>query len=105
MRINRLGDGKAEYTVVGSLHGDEPCGKKAIERFLSEDWEVKKPVKFIVANEEALERGVRYIDNDINRVFPGDPESDRHEEQLASEVMREVVGTRVLDIRHCLGHR
>lgn len=104
MKVEKLGEGQPEYTVIGSLHGDEPCGKKAIERFLSEDWDVKKPVQFIVANEEALERQVRFLDDDINRVFPGDPESDSHEKQLAARLMEHVEGTRVLDIHSTMSH-
>ncbi len=98
MRVEKLGEGEAEYTVVGSIHGDEPCGKKAIERFLEEDWEVEKPVKFIIANEEALEENERFLDADLNRSFPGDKDSEKHEERLAAEIMDEVEGTKVLDL-------
>lgn len=98
MEVKKVGDGDPEYTVIGSIHGDEPCGKKAIEKFLSENWEIRKPVKFIIANEEALEKDERYLDMDLNRSFPGDPESGKHEERLAVEIMNEVRGTKVLDI-------
>jgi len=98
MRVEKLGEGEPEYAVIGSIHGDEPCGKKAIERFLSEDWEVEKPVKFIIANEKALEKNKRYLETDLNRSFPGDPESELHEERLAAEIMEEVDGLRVLDL-------
>lgn len=98
MKVKKLGSGEPEYSIVGSLHGDEPCGKKAIERFLSEDWDVNEPVQFIIANEEALEQDVRFIDDDLNRSFPGDPESDSHEEMLADELKDEIEDTKVLDI-------
>jgi succinylglutamate desuccinylase len=97
MRVEKLGDGKAEYAVVANLHGDEPCGREAVEKFLSEDRETRKPVKFIVVNERAVEQDTRYIDDDLNRSFPGDPESDSHEERLAAELMEEVEGTKVID--------
>lgn len=98
MKVEKLGKGKAEYTVVGGIHGDEPCGKNAIEKFLTEDWDIKKPVKFIIANEKALAEGTRYIDWDLNRSFPGDERSHIHEERLAAEIMEEVQDTKVLDI-------
>lgn len=98
MRVEKLGEGEPEYVVVGSVHGDEPCGKRAIERFISEDWEVKKPVKFVIANEEALEENERYLEADLNRSFPGDPESEKHEERLAAEIAEEIRGLKMLDI-------
>lgn len=98
MRVEKLGEGEPEYAVVGSVHGDEPCGKRSIERFLSEGWEVKKPVKFVIANEEALEKNERYLEADLNRVFPGDPESDKHEERLAAKINEEIRGLKMLDI-------
>lgn len=104
MRVKTLGDGKPGYTIVGSVHGDEPCGKKAIERFLSEDWEVRKPVRFIIANEEALSRNERFLDTDLNRSFPGDEDSDKHEERLAARLLEEVEGTRVVDLHSTRSH-
>ncbi len=98
MKVEKLGDGEAEYCVVGSVHGDEPCGKKAIERFLSKGWNVKIPVKFVIANEKALEKDTRFIDTDLNRSFPGNPESGLYEERLAAEINAEIKGTKLLDI-------
>jgi len=98
MKVKKLGKGEPEYAVVGSIHGDEPCGKKAIERFLSEDWEIKKPVKFVIANEKALKENERFLDTDLNRCFPGDKDSELHEERLASKLMEELEGLTILDI-------
>ena len=55
MDIETRGTGEAEFTIVGSVHGDEPAGKKAIKKVLEKDYDYKKAVKFIIANEEALE--------------------------------------------------
>lgn len=98
MRVYKKGEGDPEYTIVGSIHGDEPAGKKAIENFIESQKEFKKPVKFIIANEKALEAGERFLDADLNRSFPGDAESDKHEERLAARIMEEVEGTKILDI-------
>jgi predicted deacylase len=94
MRIETLGDGVPEVAVVGAVHGDEPCGARAIDRFLDSDLEarIRKPVKFVVVNERALEAGERYLEADLNRVIPGDPEADEHERRLASELADEVEG-------------
>ncbi|MFB6292461.1 MAG: succinylglutamate desuccinylase/aspartoacylase family protein [Candidatus Nanohaloarchaea archaeon] len=97
IRIEKLGQGEPRHVIVGSVHGDEPCGKNAIERFLETGIEVEKPVKFIIANEEALEEDTRFLDTDLNRSFPGDSESDSHEERLAARISEHLEG-KVLDI-------
>ena len=96
MRTVTLGDGTPEVAVVGGIHGDEPCGVRAIERLLDTDPAVSRPVKFIIANEEALEAGVRYVDTDLNRAFPGNPDSEAHEDRLAAELTAELRGCTTL---------
>lgn len=104
MRTVRRGEGEPEISVVGSLHGDEPAGAKAIERILSRDIAFLKPVQFIVANEAALEEDVRYLDTDLNRSFPGSRDSDSREERIAAELLETVEGTVVLDIHTTQSH-
>jgi hypothetical protein len=96
MQIHQLGEGQPELAVVAGIHGDEPCGVRAVERLIAEEPDVERPVKLIVANEDALEAGKRYLEADLNRVFPGDPEGDAHEVRLAHELAREVQGCTVL---------
>ncbi|UPV74663.1 succinylglutamate desuccinylase/aspartoacylase family protein [Halorussus limi] len=90
MRIEQLGEGTPEIAVVAAIHGDEPCGVRAIERLLATSPAVERPVKFVIANEEALDRGVRYVEEDLNRAFPGDPDADTHEGRLAAALAQEV---------------
>lgn len=92
MEIYELGEGTPEVAVVGSIHGDEPCGARAIERLVAEEPDVDRPVKLIVANEEALAQTTRYLDDDLNRTFPGDRESDSHEQRLAYHLAQEIRG-------------
>lgn len=87
MRIERFGGPDPAVAVVGAIHGDEPCGARAIERFLDDPPTFDRPVAFVVANERALERGVRYVDEDMNRAFPGDPDADTHEGRLAARLV------------------
>ncbi|QZX99581.1 succinylglutamate desuccinylase/aspartoacylase domain-containing protein [Halobaculum rubrum] len=96
MQVYQLGDGVPEVAVVAGIHGDEPCGPRAVERLLAADPDVERPVKLIVANEAALEAGVRYTDEDLNRAFPGDPNGDTHESQLAHHLLAELEGCTVL---------
>ncbi|QDX41626.1 succinylglutamate desuccinylase/aspartoacylase family protein [Salarchaeum sp. JOR-1] len=104
MRVEQLGDGDPELAVVGGVHGDEPCGVRAIERLLDDDPDVERPVKCIVVNEKALERGVRYVDSDLNRSFTPDTPADAHERQLAQELAAEVQGMTVFSIHSTQSH-
>lgn len=98
MRVETLGDGDAEVAIVGGIHGDEPCGPAAIEALLDADLDVERPVKLIVANERAISRGVRYVEEDLNRAFPGDPGADTHEGRLAHELLNEIRGCAILSL-------
>jgi predicted deacylase len=98
MRVERLGEGDPDHVVVALLHGDEPAGRRAVEAVLDADPEVRRPVAFVVANERAAERGDPWVDEDLNRAFPGDPAGDSHESRLAAEVAEVVAGRRVLDL-------
>lgn len=86
MDVETRGNGDPVLTVIGGVHGDEPCGPRGIERVLSRYDRFEEAARFIVANEEALEQRVRYCDADLNRVFPGNPDSDMHEERLAARL-------------------
>lgn len=96
MRIHQLGEGQPDVAVVAGIHGDEPCGVRAVERLIAEDPDVDRAVKLIIANEEALEAGERYLEEDLNRAFPGDPDGDTHESRLAFDLAREIEGCTVL---------
>lgn len=98
MRVEQLGEGEPDLAVVGSIHGDEPCGAHAVETLLEEQPAVEKPVKFIIANERALDRNVRYTETDMNRVFPGDPDAEAYETRLAYELLQEIAGCRTLSM-------
>ena len=98
MDVHELGDGPPEVAVVGAIHGDEPCGARAIERLVAEDPDVERPVTLIVANEEALADGSRYLEADLNRSFPGDPDADAHEERLAHRLRSKLDGCTTLAI-------
>jgi len=104
MRIERRGDGEPEVAVVGGIHGDEPCGVRAVERLLDADEEFTRPVAFIIANERAVERGERYVDVDLNRAFPGDTSADAHERRLAAALTDELAGCTVLALHSTQSH-
>jgi len=97
MHVETLGDGRPDYTVVACVHGDETCGWHAFNRLKASDISLQAPVKFVLANERAFQLGYRFCDADLNRVMPGDPESEQHEVRLAASLRRELEGTKVID--------
>lgn len=96
MIVEQLGEGAPEIAVVGGIHGDEPCGVHAVETLLDEAPAVDRPVKFVIANERAVEQGVRYTETDLNRAFPGDPAASEYERRLAAALLDELAGCQVL---------
>ena len=98
MEVHDLGDGEPEVAVVGAIHGDEPCGARAVERLLDAGIDPERPVRLIVANEAALDAGERYLDADLNRAFPGDPDAAARETRLAAELLDALSGCTTLAI-------
>ena len=86
MRVEQLGTGEPEIAIIGGIHGDEPCGVHAVEQLIADAPAVERPVALVVANERALKAGTRYVDEDLNRAFPGDHDAVTHEGRLAAEI-------------------
>jgi len=73
--------------IIGALHGDERVGVEVIKR-------LKKIIDGenivgIVANEEGLKRGKRFISQDLNRSFPGNPKGNP-EERIAYKLTKKI---------------
>lgn len=101
--IKRVGpeNEEAKIAIICCIHGDEPCGRRAIEKLLSvsDNLEWHKPVKFILANPVATKREERFVDTDLNRVFKTqDDDSDALEVDLADEILGKIDDCQVLDL-------
>jgi len=83
--VTVAGPGEPEVAVVGGIHGDEPSGVRAVRRLREAELNLQRGVAFVVANPAAVAAGRRFLDSDLNRVFPGDPDGDR-EHRIASEL-------------------
>lgn len=88
MRVIRKGSGKPVVGVVGCLHGDERIGKKIID-WLDKVSLAKGSLVLVLANEEAIALGRRYVDADLNRCFPG-KSNGSHEEKIAAKMLQEL---------------
>ena len=73
--------------VEGGIHGDEIAGTLAIEELLPVI-EIENGTVFFLPqmNKPAYDAGRRFINEDLNKVFPGDPEHSNYERRLAREL-------------------
>lgn len=67
--------------LIAGTHGDESIGFEIIDQMKSRDG-----FDFIVGNPNAVENAKRFIDIDLNRVFPGSQSSPLYEERRAWEI-------------------
>ncbi|MFB6072973.1 MAG: succinylglutamate desuccinylase/aspartoacylase family protein [Halobacterium sp.] len=93
-----IGGDDPDVAVVGGVHGDEPSGPRAIQYVLDREPDLERAVKFVLANPAAAVAHRRYLDADLNRSFPGDPDADAREERLAAELRDELADCLVLSI-------
>lgn len=81
---------------ITAMHGDEPIGIEIVKQIKK----MKLGNKFssIIGNPRALKKQVRFIDADLNRVFPGKTDGNYEEKRanLVMEKMREF--DRVIDL-------
>lgn len=84
--VTAIGSGKPVIGIVGAMHGNE-SGTAIIENLLKKIRLKKGTIKFIIANREARKANVRFLDEDLNRAFPGDKKENR-EQRLAQELLK-----------------
>lgn len=69
-------------------HGDESATiailKNVIQKYGEEDF--YRTCDYVIANPRALEKNVRFTETDLNRIYPGNPDSELYEERRAAEL-------------------
>ncbi len=71
--------------VIGGMHGNETLGLEVVKLFQN------KPVKNIdavFANEQAIKGNCRFVNQDLNRSFPGNIESEDYEPKRAAQLIK-----------------
>jgi len=77
-----------KITIVCSLHGEEEFSARVFEYF-NERLSEFSGLKLILANEPALAKQERFLEQDLNRSFPG-KESGNAEEKLAHAILQKI---------------
>lgn len=103
MKVRNVGGENPEHAVMYCVHGNEPCGKLAVERILHEELEFQNPVKLIFANEKAFKQGESHTERDLNRAWNAE-NLETHEARLAKKIKREIKGLKVLDLHSSFSH-
>lgn len=93
--ITTLGPGTPTAALVGGVHGDEPSGVRAVEGIVRDvtagSIELTDTVRCIIANPPAVAANRRYLEVDMNRSFPGEPDGPL-EARLAVPVCEAIAG-------------
>lgn len=84
--LAEIGRGRPIVAVTAAMHGDEETGVYILDALRQTLQPEIGTVRLVVANPPALFKGVRFIREDLNRVFPGDRNSSG-ENALAPKVL------------------
>lgn len=71
---------KQETLIIVGVHGNEHAPIKAVKRLAK-----ARGINYLVANPEAIRKNARFLDTDLNRCFPGNPDGSR-EEKIAVRI-------------------
>lgn len=98
-------EGDQHCIVVGALHGNEDAGLRAIERLYKEKDSIKNKITVVLGNPEAYKKDVRYLDENLNRIFKDPIEGLSYEagrareiEMLFANIAKQEGGAVVIDI-------
>lgn len=87
----------SKILLVGSTHGHEKIGLKVIEELKKLNID-KSLLDFEIGNPQASEKNIPFVENDLNRIFPG-KEHGTYEEMRAYELSPKIKSAElVIDI-------
>ena len=77
-----------EILFISATHGNERFSVAVMEEMQRTYDPAKYGYDWIIGNPLALEKGTRFVDKDLNRSAPGNPESQYYEGRRAAEIIR-----------------
>lgn len=84
-------------SVICCLHGNEKFGLRVFQA-LKKQINLYPNLQLIIANEEAIKINKRFVEQDLNRSFPGQPQGN-HETKLADKILKKIQKSHyVLDV-------
>ena len=84
-----IGNGDETLIVTSGIHGNEYESNLLVSEFLKIQPDDGKITFINKINRKAYDKRKRFIDQDLNRVFPGDPNGN-YEERIASHLLKKV---------------
>lgn len=75
--------------VIGGMHGNEPLGPGVVKLFQENP---VADIDAVLANEQAIVADRRFVEQDLNRSFPGDKTSKLYELRRAAELLAQTEG-------------
>lgn len=84
--LAEIGHGAPIVAVTGGMHGNERTGVDILYALKDELPPLSGTVRLVVANPQAVVENVRFRNEDLNRVFPGDIHA-QGERRLAHQVL------------------
>ncbi len=76
---------KKKILIIAATHGDEKIGSEVIARLKKKKLDAY--FDYLIANQKAFKKNVRFVDFDLNRAYPGDKKSKFYEKRRASEIL------------------
>jgi succinylglutamate desuccinylase len=73
--------------IFGGMHGNETVGARAVHHLVSSLNPLRGTVYLVYANPPAIDKGVRLINTNLNRLFHRDISGDTYEYRRATELM------------------
>lgn len=83
-----------KIVIVGSTHGHERLGLFVIEKLKTLNIKSDN-VEFVIGNPVASKKNIPFVENDLNRVFPG-KERGTYEEMRAFELSKKIVAADIV---------
>ena len=78
--------GEPHCIIIGALHGNEDAGLQAIDKLYKEKAHIKNTITAVLGNPEAYKKDVRYIDENLNRIFRDQITGSSYESTRAREL-------------------
>jgi hypothetical protein len=92
--VAEIGSGALELVFTVGMHGNEVMPIRAVQNLLPrlKNTPLKRPgrIRFVVCNVPAIKARKRFLEQDLNDVFPGDAAGENAEVRLAPEILSTV---------------